>query len=230
MSTKKTLSRKDKLKQRAQQRETRELKLKREHAKHQAEIKKLQTDRDRLMPVFEEMVARPGLTTPARIDEVVRDFCASISDQTPQFLSCEPELWSRQSMCTRTVSESVALHGGAPWTGYRIWYNGRDYIEAERHVVWRDGDRVRDVSFSADGEAQTLFLPDHPDRQGFDDNAPRYQHATGALPQEALAWHQAMWRLATAHMTQSSEDEGWERMPTYEQWLAGKRASNFEFV
>lgn len=224
MSCKPTRSRQDKKRKLARHREQQ----RQRDAQVRAELAHWERDRSRFEPLFATMIAKPGLTTPATIDAVVRDFCASISAETPRFLACEPEPWSRQSMCTMNVREYIRLHAGHVVCGYRIWYNGRDYIEAERHAVWSDGGVLRDVSFSADGEIKTLFLPDAPERQhDFEASPERVQHAIGAAQRSALAWYQRGWKHLSAKLHRNSQEEGWAVMPTYEQWLASTRASNF---
>ena len=189
---------------------------------------RLERERQIYGPMFEEMIRRPDFTTPTGIVENVRVFCESLSDQTPYFLDCEPELWCRQSMCTLNVRKYIEVHGGAAQCGFRIWYNGRDYAEAERHVIWVNGDLRRDVSFSVDGEKSVLFLPDRLERQFDFEAMPRVtRRAFTESSRRALKWHEECWALVEQDMVQFSDEEGWESMPTYEAWLAGKRASNF---
>jgi len=162
------------------------------------------------------------LTTPREINKDILDFCATISDCAPVFVESRPELWSRQACCEQNVHEYIRLHGGEIVCGYRIWYHEPNYIEAERHAIWRSGEEVRDVTFGADGEARFLFIADTISRQSrLDDNVLRIRwsknHQTKRLVkiQEELESHMTVKRM--------SDDESWNTMPSYEEWLAGKR-------
>lgn len=162
------------------------------------------------------------LTTPREINKDLLDFCATISDSPPFFVESKPEPWSRQACCERNVHEYIRLHGGEIVCGYRIWYHEPHYIEAERHAIWRNGEEVRDVTFGADGEAQFLFVQDTPARQSrLDDNALRirwskdYQTKRLVNIQEEIEGRMRVQRM--------SEEESWNTMPSYEEWLAGKR-------
>ena len=162
-----------------------------------------------------------GLTTPSDINEQVASFVKMISSQPPVFLDCSPELWSRQSCCDANVLKYIEGNGGQLLCGYRIWYNEPLYIEAERHAVWTDGVTVRDVSFVDTGETRILFVPDD---KGFDAAPLKIRHAfseddrTTVRRQEALEQ-----QIIGGHM---SAEESWDTMPTYEQWLQGKRMPN----
>ena len=162
------------------------------------------------------------LTTPREINKDILDFCASISDFAPFFVESQPEPWSRQACCERNVHEYIRLHGGEIVCGYRIWYNEPSYIEAERHAVWCHGEEIRDLTFGADGEARFLFVPDIPSRQSrLDDNALRIRWSKDYLTKKLVAIQEEFER----HMVvqRMSEEESWSTMPSYEEWLAGKR-------
>lgn len=77
-----------------------------------------------------------GLTTPKQIDKAVRTFCASLSDETPQYIDYHPEPWSRQNGCSYNCEEWIDSIGGGEGkilAGYIIWYRPKRYIEAEAH-------------------------------------------------------------------------------------------------
>jgi len=106
-----------------------------------------------------------NLDTPSDLNGHVMEFCASISSEEPFFIDSEPEPWSRAGCCDLNVAEYARLNGGRMVCGYRIWYNGSFYIEAERHAIWTDGTIFRDVSFVEDGTVRVLFLPDVLEKQ-----------------------------------------------------------------
>lgn len=168
-----------------------------------------------------------SLSTPAALTPFIRKFCSSISDQQPIFLNCEPELWSRQSCCDRNVREYICIQGhGVPQYGYRIWCNrASTYVEAESHVVWRDGETLRDVSFSTDGEAQTLFLPVYLGFSGvYDDLKLKTREALFEPDKRALAIYEQF--ESTHRLVRWDDQLSWDIMTTWEEWLAGKRMPN----
>ncbi len=162
-----------------------------------------------------------NLTTPAEINDQVILFAKTLSDQEPVFLECKPEPWSRQSCCDANVAKYIEHQGGKILCGYRIWYNSPLYIEGERHAVWTDGDVIRDVSFVDTGETQVLFVPDD---QGFDDASPKVRFAFNDEDKGIVSQIDAMER--TIPKQRMSPEKAWEVMPSYEQWLAGKRMPN----
>lgn len=162
-----------------------------------------------------------NLTTPVEINNQVTQFARMLSDREPVFLDCEPEPWSRQSCCDSNVAKYIETHGGSILCGYRIWYNGPLYIEGERHAVWTDGDVIRDVSFVDTGEAQVLFVPDE---HGFDDAPPKIRFAFNDEDKGIISQLDAIER--TMPKQRMSSERAWEVMPSYEQWLAGKRMPN----
>ncbi|MFM0466788.1 hypothetical protein [Paraburkholderia strydomiana] len=169
-----------------------------------------------------------NLTTPAVITDFIREFCGSLSDQEPVFIECQPEPWSRQSCCDLNVREFIRIAGrGVPQYGYRIWYNANPiYVEAESHVIWRDGKELRDVSFCADGEDRTLFLPIHSSFSGtFDDIAKKKaRKALLGLDKRALAAYEEVQN--SIPVEQFPDDVAWDTMPTWEEWQTGRRASD----
>ncbi|MEM8515422.1 hypothetical protein RCH14_004783 [Massilia sp. MP_M2] len=161
-----------------------------------------------------------NLTTPTSIDSNVETFAKMLSEKEPMFLSCEPELWSKQSCCDMNVEKYIEKHGGKMLCGYRIWYNTPDYIEGERHAVWTDGTDIRDVSFSDTGEQTILFVPDNHTFVG----APRkVRHTFIKSLQGDLAKFD---EVEQGMFQQMSAEKSWEIMPTYEQWKSGVRSAN----
>ncbi|KWB61672.1 hypothetical protein [Burkholderia ubonensis] len=162
-----------------------------------------------------------NLTTPTKINDQVSQFSRSLSSKEPLFLDCQPELWSRQSCCDINVEKYIERHDGRALCGYRIWYNGPIYIEGERHVVWTDGDKTRDVSFVDTGETRILFVPDE---LGFLEAPGKVRFAFNDDDKALLDQFEAMERAVP--MMKASAHQAWETMPTYEQWLSGKRMPN----
>lgn len=101
-----------------------------------------------------------NLTTPESIDQYVASFCRSLSTENPVFIDVKPELWCKQSNCEMNVDKYIDQNGGGKVIGYKIWYIKREYIEAERHVVYIKDGVYRDLTFNTDGETLILFVPD----------------------------------------------------------------------
>lgn len=162
-----------------------------------------------------------GLTTPQKIDQKVAAFCRRLSNQTPRYLKVEPELWSRQSTCEMNVERLIEQVGGSKLNGYKIWYLKGKYIEAERHVVHDLDGVLRDVTFNSDGEAVVLFVTDSPQvpyearpmkvREGFTQRARLFCQLANTRDRQAV---------------RMSNEQSWNRMLTYERWLAGERMPN----
>ncbi|MGN4155908.1 hypothetical protein ACS0Y3_36810, partial [Burkholderia gladioli] len=102
--------------------------------------------------------------------------------------------------------------------GYRIWYNPELYIEGERHVVWTDMTRIRDVSFVSSGERRTVFVPDG---TKFDERPRKVRHAFALADQRLLAQIDVLENETTYNRLDPKV--AWETMLSYEQWLAGER-------
>lgn len=171
---------------------------------------------------LERLFDASRLTTPREINKDLLDYCETISDVPPFFVESKPEPWSRQACCERNVHEYIKLHGGEIVCGYRIWYHEPNYIEAERHAIWRIGEEVRDVTFGADGEARFLFVPDTPSRQSrLDDNALRLRWAKDYQTKRLVKIQEDSERVLAA--PRMSDEESWSTMPSYEEWLSGKR-------
>ncbi|WP_379655313.1 hypothetical protein [Pseudoxanthomonas sp. UC19_8] len=180
-------------------------------------------DRAIVMRDLKQLIA--NLTTPAALSDKVMEFSRRLSDQTPFFIDCEPEPWSRQSCCDRNVMEFAKIHGGEPVFGFRLWSNGDVYIEAERHAIWKNGDAIRDVSFVDTGETRILFLPDSESvTGGFGAASQKIRYAFTARDRQLLAVFKHM-EAAVPH-EQMTSDESWEVMPSYEEWQSGKRMPN----
>jgi len=166
-----------------------------------------------------EGVLFSNLTTPLLVDEQVASFCRRLSGKEPVFMNCQPEMWSRQSCCEENVKHYIEMYGGSMVCGYRIWYNKPIYIEGERHVIWTNGIEWRDVSFVDTGETKILFVPDD---LMFDDAPAKVRHSFDASYKLIVDVLDHGDRV----VTRLTPEEAWNSMPTYEEWLAGRRAPN----
>tara|TARA_B100000446_G_scaffold169466_1_gene175187 strand:+ start:27343 stop:27774 length:432 start_codon:yes stop_codon:yes gene_type:complete len=132
------------------------------------------------------------------------------------------EPWCRQSCCEINVDKYIEEHGGDKIIGYKVWYLRNKFIEAERHVIYKSGDSYRDLTFNTDGEEIILFVPDSNPSQGYDDRPLKIRKG---ITQKARYLVKAM-ELQDASTVQMSNEESWNTMPTYEDWLKGKRVPN----
>ncbi|WP_343743273.1 hypothetical protein [Herbaspirillum huttiense] len=166
------------------------------------------------------------LTTPAEINADLIQFSTDhISSYDPFFITSEPELWARQSCCERNVLEYMKRNGGELVCGYKLWYNPPNYIEAERHAVWRKDGLYKDVSFSSDGEKMCLFVPDKDGAQSaLDANAPRIRWGKNQDTKDLIVLQEEIERLQ--RIERMDDQTAWDTMLTYEQWLAGERMPN----
>ncbi|AUG08510.1 hypothetical protein [Pseudomonas sp. S09G 359] len=157
------------------------------------------------------------LDTPSDINQHVIEFCRSISSEAPFFIDSEPEPWSRAGCCDLNVAEYARLNGGRIVCGYRIWYNGSFYIEAERHAIWTDGTSFRDVSFIEDGTVRVLFLPDLLEKQqDLAMNLLKIRKTFDERYEPLVKYHRSMDRPAPT----VSAEVAWSISPTYEQFSA----------
>lgn len=168
----------------------------------------------------------PNLTTPETIDDHIAEFCKSISPFVPFFVDVEPEPWSRQSCCDLNVKKYIEENGGEMVCGYKIWYVKDTYIEAERHALWRREDLYKEITFNVDGEESILFLPDIPSKQGSLELGPRkIRHGLNDMFKQMIQFQEAMEGQST--IEQMSDQECWDTMPTFEDWLKGARELPF---
>ena len=163
-----------------------------------------------------------GLTTPEKIDQKVASFCRRLSNESPFYVNVEPELWSRQSTCEMNVQKLIEQIGGSKAIGYKIWYIKNKYIEAERHVIHSQEGVYRDPTFNTDGEMTVLFVPDSNPATLYDARPMKVREGLTQRARQfaALANHQEKFAV------QLSNEDSWNRMLTYERWLAGERMAN----
>lgn len=163
-----------------------------------------------------------GLTTPEKIDQKVASFCRRLSSQAPFYVNVEPELWSRQSTCEMNVLKLMEKIGGSPVLGYKIWYLKNKYIEAERHVIHFLHGAYRDPTFNTDGEMTVLFVPDKNSTTAYDDRPMKVREGFTQRARQFVAIKDQEETFAV----QLSNEDSWDRMLTYERWLAGERMAN----
>ncbi|MEL4410626.1 hypothetical protein [Shewanella algae] len=168
------------------------------------------------------MILDPGnLTTPEQIDQNVASFCRSLSSGVPIYIDVKPELWCKQSNCEMNVDKFIEQHGGEKVIGYKIWYTKRKYIEAERHVVYRKDGEYIDLTFNTDGENKILFVPDAKELT-YDEKPLKVRRG---LTQKSRLIAKELDERDT-HVQQMSQEDSWNMMPSYEEWLKGKRMPN----
>ncbi|MCW0464635.1 hypothetical protein NB705_001708 [Xanthomonas sacchari] len=163
-----------------------------------------------------------SLTTPEVIDQKVASFCRKLSGTTPIFVEVRPESWCRQSCCEMNVEKLIKQQGGDKVIGYKIWYKKNKYIEAERHVIYKHGDALRDLTFNSDGETKILFVPDTDTSKDYESRPMKIRE--GFSQRARLLVKQLDDRDRRA--VRMSNEESWERMLTYEAWQAGERMPN----
>jgi hypothetical protein len=163
------------------------------------------------------------LTTPERTDRNVLRFCSGRSEEPPVFVEVRPEPWCRQSCCEMNVEKLIESIGGEKVVGYKIWYVKDKYIEAERHVIHKSGETLRDPTFNTDGEQNILFVPDHDQSCGYEGRALKVRQGFSLAGKRF-----ASQANATDHLIQRmSDEESWNTMLSYEAWQTGSRMSNF---
>lgn len=162
------------------------------------------------------------LTTPESIDQKVGSFCRSLSSETPVYVEVRPKPWCRQSCCEMNVDRLIEEDGGEKVIGYKIWYTKGKYIEAERHVVWKKDGALIDPTFNTDGEEKVLFLPDANAAKGYEDRPIKVRK--GFTQKARLLVKQL--DENDRNVVRMSNEESWERMLSYEDWLAGNRMPN----
>jgi hypothetical protein len=180
-------------------------------------------DRDAVLEIMKQ--ADPlfaNLTTPLTVTAEVLQFTRVLNENSPIYLDCCPEPWSRQNCCEANVVRFIEAHGGKMLCGYRIWFNEPRYIEGERHAVWTDGKEVRDVSFVDTGEPRILFLPD---QLAFEGAPKRVRFAFNDVDKKVLAQYEEIERILMPIQTMPAE-QAWEVFPTYVQWQQGARVPN----
>jgi hypothetical protein len=166
-----------------------------------------------------------NLTTPTEVNEEIIKFCKTISNKEPFFIDSLPEPWSRQSCCDLNVKEFIKLNGGKIVCGYKIWYNKPNYIEAERHAIWEGDSDYRDVSFNSDGEKNILFLPDVEEQQNsLEQNKDKMRWGKDSKTKKLISLQNQAEEHAS--IRKMSDQEAWDTMLSYEDWLEGRRMPN----
>ena len=101
-------------------------------------------------------------TTPARITQVIIDFCASItSDSSPEYIDVCPAPWAALNECFNNVYRMVKQYGGSMISGWAVWQRGNMLLDAEAHAIWRAPDgKLIDITPHSYNEKRILFLFD----------------------------------------------------------------------
>lgn len=101
-------------------------------------------------------------TTPARITQVIIDFCASItSDSSPEYIDVCPAPWAALNECFNNVHQMVKQYGGSMISGWAVWQRGNMLLDAEAHAIWRAPDgKLIDITPHSYNEKRILFLFD----------------------------------------------------------------------
>ena len=101
-------------------------------------------------------------TTPARITQVIIDFCASItSDSLPEYIDVCPAPWAALNECFNNVYRMVKQYGGSMISGWAVWQRGNMLLDAEAHAIWRAPDgKLIDITPHSYNEKRILFLFD----------------------------------------------------------------------
>ena len=99
-------------------------------------------------------------TTPARITQVIIDFCASItSDSSPEYIDVCPASWATPNECFNNVPRMVKQYGGSMISGWAVWQRGNMLLDAEAHAIWRTPDgKLIDITPHSYNEKRILFL------------------------------------------------------------------------
>jgi len=120
------------------------------------------------------------------------------------------------------VEKLIDIIGGEKFVGYKVWYVKDKYIEAERHVIHKSAESLRDPTFNTDGEQTILFIPDHDQSCGYEGRALKVRQGLSLAGKRFAAQANA-----TDHLIQRmSDEESWNTMLSYEAWHAGSRMSN----
>lgn len=176
---------------------------------------------------FDKILNHKNLTTPKSINNDIKEFCKNINhNETPFFLIVKPEEWSRQSCCDLNVKEYIQINSGEMLCGYKIWFSNPVYIEAERHAVWFKDGVYKDITFNAEGESEILFIPDVIEkRNSLDLNRDKIRWGKNAIAKALTKSLNDNERLNP--IPKMSDEDSWNKMITYKDWLNGKRMSNY---
>ena len=99
-------------------------------------------------------------TTPARITQVIIDFCASItSDSSPEYIDVCPAPWASLNECFNNVSRMVKQYGGSMILGWTVWQRGNMLLDAEAHAIWRAPDGKPHIVITKSEFSSCLILP-----------------------------------------------------------------------
>ena len=101
------------------------------------------------------------ITLPRAVTPRLLEFCRSISDEKPIYITSRPASDAKPGHCFDNVETKISRAGGGVAYGWAIWHLRGLYFEAEHHGVWKKRtDVLVDVSPQANGYPKILFLPD----------------------------------------------------------------------
>lgn len=108
---------------------------------------------------YDEKIKKLKMKCPDSISEVVLQFCKTINNETPFFITPSPYHWCLPNECINNVYQYNSLFGGKFILGWSIWKNEL-IIEGELHclVVNPDGS-YSDITPNT--SKTVLFLPDY---------------------------------------------------------------------
>lgn len=169
---------------------------------------------------FNKLVKPKKLTTPTNIDHNVKKFAKTIRDHDPFFVDVLPEDWCRKANCDMNVEKFIEQNGGEIICGYKIWYNKSEYIEGERHAIWKLDDQYRDLTFNEHGESKIVFVKDIATKQkGLDLNEMRYRYPISSKARKVIQAYEKLYENQI-QIQKASREEAWKSQPTFSEWKA----------
>jgi hypothetical protein len=137
------------------------------------------------------------VTTPKKIDELLRSFGRSLKKDAPLlYVDVRPATGAQPLDCFNNVPRCVEAEGGTQLFGWVIWIWPGVFVEAEHHSVWRKVDgTLSDPTPRQQGETRVLFLEDESLLYDFEKER-RRDNVRAALTQD---------RAVTAYLDASAE-------------------------
>lgn len=130
------------------------------------------------------------LVTPRLTDPGVAQLCKQVRPHGGRavLLPVTPEKGCEPLDCFRNVQKKVYAEGGRIQYGWSIWMWPRVFVEAEHHAVYArpDGGGLLDITPSAEGYYERLFLPDDDAVYDFENEGIRRKNIRLALSNDQL--------------------------------------------
>lgn len=98
--------------------------------------------------------------TPPRITSQILALCEDLGAMAPLHLNVSPAPGARMGWCSTNVLDRCRNEGGRPLYGWLLWEASGLYLNAEFHCVWQEGQDLRDITPTQEGEKSVLFAPD----------------------------------------------------------------------